>query len=273
MLPNPIVVTLPEMAFLDDHAIAGKAIVPAVELLDLLVHVVARSDGALVAGPLNMRAVRFPRFLPAEDLPRCTFEVALAEADGGRRATFSSRIALPNGVARTRVHAEVAFGGEAEFVVPPAERKGNFEISADRVYRELVRFGPHFRTLRGSLRLASAGAWAEVESPLPPHPRPSRAGCPYLLDGAMHLACVWGQRYAGIVAYPTGFASRTIVSPIASGRRRVVAAPRTVEPRRLVFDLWLTDEQDRVCDAIRGLVMAPLSAGEPPPSWIVEKSS
>ncbi len=273
MLPNPIVVTLPEMAFLGDHAIAGKAIVPAVELVDLLVHVVA-SHGAAVTTPLVMRNVSFPRFLPAEDIPRCTFEVALADATGGGFcATFSSRIGLPNGMVRSRVHAEVTFGGEPGFAVPPGETPQAFEISAERVYRELVRFGPHFRSLRGPLRLAPAGAWAEVESPLPPHPRPSPAGCPYLLDGAMHLACVWGQRYAGMVAYPTGFASRTIVSPIASGKRRVVALPRTVEPRRLVFDLWLTDEQDRVCDTINGLVMVPLAAGEPPPGWIVEKSS
>jgi hypothetical protein len=85
----------------------------------------------------------------------------------------------------------------------------------------------------------------------------------------MHLACVWGQRYAGVVAYPTGFASRNVFAPIPHGRRRCTAVARTVEPRRLCFDLWLSDDEDRVSDAIAGLVMVPLAAGAPPPPWIL----
>jgi hypothetical protein len=271
-LPSTIVVTLPEMAFLKDHAIAGKAIVPAVELIDILLHVLDR-QGVKIAVPLVMRDVTFPRFLAADDLPRCVFEVTLAEASGGVRTAFASKIALPGGISRTRVHAQATFGGVADFADPPAEARPAFEVPADRLYRELVRFGPHFCNLVGSVRLASNGAWASVGSPSPPHPNPSKAGCPYLLDSAMHLACAWGQRYAGIVAYPTGFSSRTVVSPIAAGRRRCVAVARTVEARRLVFDLWLTDAQDRVCDAVTGLVMAPLASGAPPPAWIVEGKS
>jgi len=30
------------------------------------------------------------------------------------------------------------------------------------------------------------------------------------LDAAVHAACCWGQRYAGIVAFPVGFAERII---------------------------------------------------------------
>jgi hypothetical protein len=85
----------------------------------------------------------------------------------------------------------------------------------------------------------------------------------------MHLACVWGQRYAGLVAYPTGFASRTLYAPIAHGQRHCAAVARSIEPRRLTFDLWLFDEDHRLCDAIVGLVMVPLAADPPPPAWIV----
>jgi hypothetical protein len=94
-----------------------------------------------------------------------------------------------------------------------------------------------------------------------------------LLDSAMHLACVWGQRYAGMVAYPTGFSARTVFSPLPHGRRRCAAVARTVEPRRLIVDLWLSDDDGQVGDAIVGLVMAPLAAGSLPPAWIVEASA
>jgi hypothetical protein len=269
MLPTTIDVSLPEIACLGDHAISGKAIVPAVELLDFLLHVL-RQQGVDVATPLTMRDVVFPRFLAADEIPRCTFAVTLTAAEGNAvRAVFESRIALPNGIERKRTHAEVTIGGEVASPPLPGETAADFEVSAEQVYRELVRFGPHFCNLRGTLRLARTGGWGTVESPAPPHANPSAAGCPYLLDSAMHLACVWGQRYAGIVAYPTGFASRKAPSPIASGRRRCAVVPRTVEPRRLTFDLWLSDDEGQVCDAIAGLVMVPLATGAPPPAWIV----
>jgi hypothetical protein len=38
----------------------------------------------------------------------------------------------------------------------------------------------------------------------------------------------------------------------------------------LVFDLWLADQHGHVCDAIDGLVMAPLAVGAAPPAWIIE---
>jgi len=269
MLPTTVAVTLPEIACLGDHAISGKAIVPAVELLDFLLHVLCQ-QGIAVSPPLTMRDGVFPRFLAADEIPRCTFAVTLTPGGGDNvRGAFESRIVLSNGIERKRTHAEVTFGGDLQSPAPPVETVADFEVSAERVYRELVRFGPHFSNLRGTLRLARPGAWGEVASPTPPHANPSAAGCPYLLDSAMHLACVWGQRYAGIVAYPTGFASRRVFAPIASGTRRCSVVPRTVEPRRLTFDLWLSDEAGHVCDAIDGLVMVPLAVGAPPPAWIV----
>jgi hypothetical protein len=281
MLPTTLVVPLPDMPFLADHAISGKAIVPAVELLDLLLRVLDQ-QGVRLHQPLTLRDVSFPRFLPADDLPRCSFEVALAEAgDGGAHATFSSRIALPGGMQRLRVHAQATFGRDLPdraaglapvshpASAPPRQSCVEYQVAAERVYRELVRFGPRFCNLRGSLALAPDAAWATVESPTPPHPASSPAGCPYLIDSAMQLACVWGQRYAGVVAYPTELSSRTIFAPIAHGKRRATVVPRSVEPRRLIFDLWLTDQDHRVCDAVVGLVMVSPAAGPTPPAWIV----
>ncbi len=268
MLPTTLAVSLPEMANLDDHSISGKVIVPAVEILDFLLRAIDQR-GIQLGAPLTMRDVSFPRFLPADEIARCRFEVALEETASGVRTIFSSKIALANGIERQRVHAVVTFGGTvAPPPEPPAESESDYRVAAERVYAELVRFGSRFRNLRGTVRLAQGAAWAEVESPTPPHQNPSRAGCPYLLDSAMHLACVWGQRYAGMVAYPTGFIARTIFWPVAHGRRHCTVVPRAREPRRLTFDLWLTDDANHVCDAIAGLQMSPIAKSAPPPAWI-----
>ena len=107
---------------------------------------------------------------------------------------------------------------------------------------------------------------AGVGALLHPH---LRAGGQHLFDGAMHLACLWGQRYAGYVAYPTGFAARLIAAPLMHGQRRCMVVPRSVGSRHMSCDLWLTDEANRVCDAIVGLDMAPLATGALPPAWVV----
>jgi hypothetical protein len=265
-------VSLPEIPNLSDHAISGKAIVPAVEILDFLLHFL-EDKGVDLGEPLTMRDAVFSRFLPADDIPRCRFEVALDDAPstgGGIRATLTSRIALPNGMERQRTHAEVTFGGApVAIATPPAETVPEYQVAAERVYRQLIPFGPRYCNLRDTIRLARDGGWGTVASPAPPRSNPSRAGCPYLFDSAMHLACVWGQRYAAMVAYPTGFSARTVRLPIAHGQRRCTVAPRSIGPRTLIVDLWLTDEDRRVCDAVGGLVMAPVATGAPPPAWIV----
>jgi hypothetical protein len=271
-LPVTLPVTLAALPELADHTIRGRATVPAALLLDLLVRNV--TDARTATSPLVLRDAIFPRFLPADEIERCTFEIALEEMLGDDkvciRATLVSRIALAGGISRARTHAAVTFGGSAgSMPEPPAKIAYDVEVSADRVYSELIPFGPRYRNLHGSIQLGREGGTAWVRSPEPASPAPSRAGCPYLFDSAMHLACLWGQRYAAVVAYPTGFGARVIASSLAHGQRRCVVAPNTIEPHGLTFDLWLTDENHRVCDTIVGLTMVPLAGGTQPPAWIV----
>jgi hypothetical protein len=251
-------------------------------LLDLMVRVAGEQDVVSEANaPLVIRDAFFPRFLPAQEVSRCTFEIAFEiafddaageSAKVGTRATLTSRIALAGGISRTRTRTHLALtlgGSTASLPSPPPRTNDDIVLPADRVYSELIPFGPRYRNLRDSVRLSRAGGVGCVRSPAPAGSEPSRAGCPYLFDGAMHLACLWGQRYAGVVTYPTGFSTRAIALPLAHGERRCVVAPRSVEPRGLAFDLWLTDENDRVCDTIVGLTMVPLAGGSRPPDWIV----
>jgi hypothetical protein len=266
-VPRRLPVAIASLPEFGDHRIQGKAIVPAVYLLDLMVR--AATDAGLIDPlPLTIRAATFSRLLPANEIEHCTFDLAAEIVDGNTRLQLSSRITLPSGIQRIRDHAILTLGNEP-IVAPAPEIIGEFDVSAERLYRELIPFGPRYCNLRSTIRLGPAGALGTVRSPEPGFAQPSLAGCPYLFDSAMHLACVWGQRYAGVVAYPTGFASRTIVSPLSPGEYVCVVAPRSQDPRNLSFDLWLLDERRRPCDVTLGLSMAPLATGSMPPAWIV----
>jgi hypothetical protein len=270
-LPITVPVVLPELPDMEDHRIAEKATVPAVELLELLVKTVAEHEGnpGWMSLPLTMTGATFPKFLPADEIARCTFDVTLDKAVHGVRAALISRIALAGGMQRSRVHAIATLGAAADSPPLPPDFDCDFEVSAERVYHELITFGPRYCNLRGGVRLGRAGATATVRSPVPPRSPPPLGSCPYLLDAAMHLACVWGQRYAGFVAYPTGFDARWLSLPVAAGERHCIVAPRIVEPRRLLCDLWLTGLEGEICDTIVGLTMSPLANGSPPPVWIL----
>jgi hypothetical protein len=272
-LPVTLRVVLPELQDVEDHRIAGKATVPAAELLELLLRAAVEHLGHAdrVPLPLAMKEAAFPRFLPADEVERCSLYVTLErnKASADVRATLASRIALAGAMRRSRVHAVVTLGAVPEEPASPPDFDCDFEVPAERIYRDLITFGPRYCNLRGTIRLGAKGGTAIVRSPQPPRPQPLFAGCPYLFDAAMHLACVWGQRYAGYVAYPTGFTARILTSPISAGERRCIVAPTSVEPRRLLCDLWLTNDKGEICDTVLGLAMSPLATGAPPPPWIV----
>jgi hypothetical protein len=262
---------LPELPDVGDHRIAGKATVPAVELLEFLVRAVAEHEGhaGRVTLPLAMAEVTFPKFLPFDEIDRCAFAITLEPSGAGVRATLGSRVELAGGMRRSRVHASATLGMTAPPPAQPPRLEFDFDLAAERIYRELITFGPRYRNLRDDVHLGRGGALGRVRSPQPARSPAPLGGCPYLLDAAMHLACVWGQRHAGVVAYPTGFASRVLVKPIPAGERRCVVVPRSVEPQRLLFDLWLTDDEGAICDALAGLAMSPLATGAPPPPWLI----
>ena len=276
-LPDAVPEWLPELPEFADHTIQGKATMPAALLLDLLVKAASESPhahaSASLTGPVVMRDAVFSRFLPVDEIAQCTFEIAYQDLategqPGAMRATLTSRIALAGEIHRTRTHAAVTLGGQATTVLLP-QLTADFVLSAERAYRELIRFGPRYRNLHGAIQLGPQGGMAWVRSPEPAFMNPSRAGCPFLFDSALQLACLWGQRYAGVVAFPTGFSERVTSSPTAHGHRHCVVAPKAITPRKLFFDLWLTDENHAICDAITGLSMTPLASAPKPPDWIV----
>ncbi len=273
---------IPLSPHLRDHAFDGKNMLSAAELL----HLLAASVSSRFPG-LSCResaAALFPRFLllpPGEEKVLPVWVELESKADEAVTARLFQAFQLRSGsYARLREHVRVEFRKEGagdfpllSFAEAMALRGDVLEVSAERLYGELVPFGPAYRNIRGRLRLSAAGAVAELQTDLEPFPH-LFPGSPLIADAAFHAACVWGQRYGGRVGFPLGFRRRKIRQFTKAGIPyfcRVLPVGR--EGEALLSDLWIYDGEGNFCETILGLRMADVTAGRiRPPRWILEPS-
>jgi phosphopantetheinyl transferase len=175
---------------------------------------------------------------------------------------------------RAKVHAQVDFHPPGEMAAPPALDLAAalagpcFTVAPPALYGELVPFGPGFQTIGRPLYVAAEGALAVIEAPDDPPDAP--LGASRVLDAALHAACVWSQRHAGIVAFPVGFAQRRIVRPTRPGETYVGRIfPVRAEAGTLTFDIWILDAAGRPCEILQGVRMRDVSGGTlGPPAWV-----
>jgi hypothetical protein len=181
------------------------------------------------------------------------------------------------GFMRTKTHVRVLFPQQPAAEKPPHPAKdpaagleGACEsIPPDCIYAELVPFGPGYHNICKPLMLSHEGALAVIQAPeagiaFPP------LGSPFVLDAAFHAACVWGQRFAGVVAFPVGIDRRFVLMPVAAGERCVCRVIPVVVGRDLLrFDLWLFTSSGQIREVALGVRMRDVSGGRlRPPRWI-----
>lgn len=267
--------------YLFDHRFEGRAVLPAVEAMQLLA-VSARSEWPQL--PLGcIRDAAFDKFLYLDDLadPKATAVISDLEFDpeGSVRAKLLTRHRSKSaGITRLKEHVRLTFGKLTDPVDTPTfdrlcELPGSiFTVSAGRVYAELVPFGPAFQNIEDPLTVSEEGAVAHLSCPPTANASNQPLGSPFALDAAFHAACVWGQRYAGIVAFPVGFAERVVFQPARPGSRcigRVLPLRSEGDPPVLFFDIWIYTEGGEPCERVRGLRMQDVSGGRwKPPQWV-----
>ncbi len=261
-----------------DHCFNGRVILPAVEAMALLAAAVR--DMHPMADVQVMTDATFARFLeipPDRDEIDLLIEVAPAP-DGRIQARLLTRKRL-KAMTRLTVHCNLFFGDDPEVGRTAAQQPAMgvnpvTRVSAERIYRELVPFGPVYRTLHGQVSLAPDSALGRIRTPdLPVDFAP--VGSPFSLDGTMHAACVHGQRLADFVPFPVGFAARTIALPTEPGGEYIVQARlRSRADDELVYDLWILDRKERIRETLSGLRMRDVTNGRSrPPEWIRAGSS
>jgi len=144
-----------------------------------------------------------------------------------------------------------------------------FDIPSDRLYSELVPFGPAYHNIKDILSVSEKGAFAKIATTTA-DTCSEPLGSPFPLDAAFHAACAWGQRFSGIVAFPVAFEKRFIFRPTSPNEEyvsRIVPLRQAQIP--LSFDIWIYETGGRLCEAVLGVQMRDVSAGRmKPPGWL-----
>jgi hypothetical protein len=264
---------LPIHPWLRDHCFNNQTILPAVEAIRLLASTVQAMYPAV--NVQVMKEARFTKFLelpPNQD--EINIQVEVTEVTGGRvQAHLLTRKQL-KAMKRLTGHCELLFGGGSEGSTAPTQPPTTgtdpvFEVSADRIYRELVPFGPMYRTLHGQIHLGQDSALGRLHTPNLPVDFPP-IGSPFSLDGAMHAACVHGQRMVDFVPFPVGFTTRIVTLPTLPDEEYIIRADlRSLVEDELVYDLLILDHGDRIRETLFGLRMRDVTGGRiKPPPWI-----
>lgn len=259
-----------------DHCFQGRAVLPAVAALELL------ATWARSARPdLHVHHLRHASFDKFLELPPAGESIAAwceftALPDGVLGATLLTKTQAKSAkMTRAKVHARVDFHppeaapDPAALDLAAALAGRGFTVDPGPLYRELVPFGPAFRTITRPLWITAEGALAVIDAPAD-DPADPLLGASRVLDAALHAACVWSQRHAGIVAFPVGFERRVVVRPTRSGDTYVSRIfPKGREAGTLTFDIWILDLDGRPCELLQGVAMRDVSGGTlRPPEWI-----
>lgn len=262
--------------YLRDHHFEGKVILPAVEMLIVLSNVVKTNFPPTNISCLNK--ARFFRFLSiSPDTRHMEIFADIETTDDSIAASLLTSVKSKTGtISRTVEHARVEFSvadsAPSPMPLPIGVKKlgGNcINVPSTTIYRDLVPFGTAYQNIVGDLSVSPEGALAYVSGG-GNEADEDLLGSPFPLDAAMHAACVWGQRFGGIVPFPTGFEKRIIYQKTKKGGvylGRVV--PVNVKPDSLIFDAWIYDSDGVIYESVSGIQMRDVSQGRlHPPDWI-----
>ena len=267
--------------YLHDHRFEGNSVFPAVEAMQVLAQTVKK-------------------FAPRIDITVCTgasFDKFLVVDPGTKDINALCRISIlentdVTAVLQTKTRLKSAsFTRTKEHVIvnfprvkPQVDNYSDkalrllgtdcLEISPGQIYSELVPFGPAYHNISQNLAIGKDGALAIIRAPRfsVPVDKDLRLGSPFVLDAAFHAACVWGQRYCGIVAFPVAVDRRIIARPTQPGETyRCKVIPTGNEPGLLKFDIFIYDEDNTFFESACGVRMRDVSAGRmKPPAWIIK---
>ena len=252
-------------------------ILPAVEFLIVLARVVKTNYPQMELSCLrNAVFSRFltiipdierqPVFVDVENSGNNVIAVSLLTSIKSKAGTISRKVE----------HARVEFcvAAPKDICTPPFhvvnKLKGDcISVPSITIYRELVPFGAAYQNIMGDLSVSSEGAIAYISGGNCEADE-NLLGSPFPLDAIMHAACVWGQRFAGIVSFPVGFEKRIIYQKTKKEEEymgRVV--PVNVTTEMLIFDAWIYKD-DVMCEYIKGVKMKDVTRGRlSPPEWII----
>ena len=275
-------VDIPIQPWFADHSFNGKTVFPAVETMLLLGKQISKlfpqTDIRV------MENVSFGKLL--EIPPGCIHISGLIEYEKHENGLIAAKLLTrvqAKTLTRLKQHGEVFFPSATISKYTSTEEnlkpKGDplVEVPAEKVYRELVPFGPSYHTLQETLYLSEKNAWGKLLAPTMPVSASvlKILGSPFPLDGAFHAACVLGQQFADFVPFPVALSRRSILQPTEPGGKYFTKVSLTARSdQEMIFDLTIFDEDSQVCEIVNGIRMRDVSAGRiKPPEWIRKRDT
>ena len=266
--------------FLLDHCFENKVVFPAVEAMQVLAQSVKE-----FAPQTDITAITDTTFEKFLFIPPDTKKIdALCSLtpfeNGDISAVLQTKTRSKNAaITRIKEHAAVHYPRIKPTVAACLHNplsfgeSGGLKISPDQICRELVPFGPAYQNISENLTVHKDGVIAKIRAPIISDSigKTGQLGSPFVLDAAFHAACVWGQRYRGVVAFPVGVAKRIIIKPTRPGDTYIsTAIPVRADSDMLVFDICIGDEDNTLYEIAHGVHMRDVSAGRlKPPAWII----
>jgi hypothetical protein len=274
---HPLEIVVP--SYLLDHQFEGKPVFPAVEAMQIL----AVSTQHLLPNTNVTRILdaRFDKFLyiSRDEKHIVAFNEIEVYKDGRiiSKLITKSRLKKTH-ITRVKEHVTLNFTrSERKIEKRPFDsgrisEENNFKISTERIYSELVPFGPAYHNVKNLLHFSEGCVIAMVFSRKFNSNNGFPLGSPFPLDAAFHAACAWGQRFSHVVAFPIGLKERHIFNPTRAGESYItVLIPIQRDPKLLIFDIWIYEQNGAVCEGVLGVQMRDVSAGRmTPPKWIIK---
>jgi len=267
-------ISLPES--FTDHCIEGRPVFPAVDALQNLARAVQQAMAH--HNVCSSSRAAFMRLLPLAPGSKTVAATARLDPhqDGSVTATLITRAqAGRTTMTRSIEHVSVLFRQLSLSPDPPLDlacvpAEPGLTVTAKDLYLQLVPFGPAYQNARDPIFLAPDGACAWVSSP--DHDSSGGPlGSPFPLDAAFHVACAWGQRYAGLVTFPTGYHERFVFRLTRPGEKyfcRIIPRPAD-RAGSLLFDIWLYLRPGTPAEAVLGLRMEDITHGRAKaPAWV-----
>jgi phosphopantetheinyl transferase len=270
---------IPIRPYVSDHCFNGQAVLPAVEAMEVLARAIRRFRPATNVNCMN--GATFDKFLyldPGAEHLSAFGEISVL-ANGDVTAVLTTKTKSKHAVmSRLKTHAaltlpyQVAPMPDLPLDLAAVPEGVCFAVGKEKIYPDLVSFGPFYRNVAG-LHMTPQGAVAEIRNPVVEDAGATSSnllGSPFAFDAAFHVACVWGQRFAGVVAFPVAVDFRRIYVPTQPAATYFVhVTPVQVDPALLIFNLRIYDREGCLHEACSGVRMRDVSGGKiRPPEWI-----
>lgn len=301
MKKQRIPVSIKIESYLLDHSFLGKPVLPAVVAMQVLAR--STSQHYPLSYPLILEDVTFDKFLflkENESVVEAFNEIQVATDGGYQRIKATLITRSPAGktaMMRTKKHAVVHFNipmSGSRFEKKRIEEKINlnfqpssgksdtghtestrhcFQVTPEKLYQDLVPFGPAFQNIRNSLYLSDNNARCQAAGSIELGSS-GLLGSPFPLDAAFHAACVWAQRYAGTVAFPVGFEKRIVHTPTKDHASYIChVQPVQILPPLLLFNIQIFHPEGQIMETAQGVEMRDVSGGRlQPPEWVKMKA-